>query len=115
MITFEEVLTLVQPLEAQELELWIERQWVRPERSGESLHFAEVDVARIRLIHDIRHTMEVPSDTVPVVLSLIDQLYSTRRQMRSVMRAIDLLPPEARDTILATLDPASDAKGTEGR
>ena len=104
MISFDEVVTLIEPLEAPELELWIEQQWVRPERHGAELRFAEIDIARVRLISDIRHTMEVPAETVPVVLSLIDQLYTMRRQLRGVMNAIDTLSPEARQTVLEGLE-----------
>lgn len=106
MISFEEVLRLIGPLEAAELELWVEQQWVRPERRGGEVRFAEIDLARIRLIHDIRHTLEVPEETVPVMLSLIDQLYTMRRQMRGVMNALETLSPEARQTVLDGLEQA---------
>lgn len=103
MITFEEVLALVQPLKADQLSLWIERRWVRPEQHGGEIRFADVDIARIRLIHDIHYTMEVAPDTVPIMLSLIDQLYAARRQMRGVMSAINTLSPDLRDAVLANL------------
>lgn len=106
MISFEEVLRLVRPLDAAELELWIEERWVRPEHQGGELRFAEIDIARIRLIQDIRYTMEVPAETVPVVLSLVDQLYTMRRQMRGVMNALESLSPEARQTVLEGLEQA---------
>ena len=103
MITFEEVLARVQPLKPEELELWIERQWVLPERQDGETRFAEIDLARIRLIHDFRHTMGIATETLPVVLSLIDQIYTMRRQMRGLMNAIDSLPPETRQSLIASL------------
>lgn len=103
MITFEEVLTLVRPLKADQLNLWIERQWVRPELFDSKIRFADVDIARIRLIHDIHYTMEVAPETVPMMLSLIDQLYDMRRQMRGVIKAINTLSPDLRDAVLANL------------
>lgn len=104
MITFEEVLALVEPLKAEELNLWIARQWVRPERRGGQIRFADIDVARVRMIYDIRYTLDVAPDTVPVMLSLIDQLYTMRRQMRGVMHALETLSPEARKTVMASLE-----------
>jgi len=104
MITFEEALAVVESLEADELNLWIERRWVRPERRDGKIRFADIDIARIRLIYDIRYTLDVAPDTVPVMLSLIDQLYTMRRQMRGVFNALDSLPPDARQTILASLE-----------
>ncbi len=103
MITFEEVLLRVKPLNAEDLDLWVKRNWVRPVRQGGEYRFAEIDLARIHLIHDMRYSLDVPSETVPVMLSLIDQLYTMRRQLRGVMNAIDSLTPEARQMILTAL------------
>ena len=104
MMTFDDVLSAVQPLASEELELWIERRWVLPDRHAGEYRFGEVDIARIRMIHDIRHTLEVATDTIPVMLSLIDQLYAARRRIHGVMKAIDALPPEFRQTILESID-----------
>ena len=104
MITFEEVLALVKPLKAEELNLWVERRWVRPERRDGELRFADIDIARVRLIYDIRYTLDVAPETVPMMLSLIDQLYTMRRQMRGVMNALNTLSPDVRRTILTSLE-----------
>lgn len=113
MITIEEVLILIQPLQVKDLERWIEQDWVRPERHEGEYRFAEIDVARIQLINDIHDTLEIASQTTPIVLSLIDQLYTTRRQLRTVLNAVDSLPPETRGLVLSSLGDTAKHRSTE--
>jgi chaperone modulatory protein CbpM len=65
--------------------------------------FEEIDVARVRLIHDLRHAMAVQDEVIPLVLSLLDQIYSLRGQMRSVARAVETQPEAVREAILTAL------------
>jgi len=60
-------------------------------------------VARVRLIHDVRRAMAVPEETVPLVLSLLDQVYALRGQMRAVAKAVERQPEDVRAAILAAL------------
>ena len=50
-----------------------------------SLVFHEIDVARVRLIHDLRHDMDIGEDAIPLVLSLLDQVYDLRSRMNAVL------------------------------
>ncbi len=86
-----------------ELVSWVERGWVRPDWSGAEWVFQEVDVARVRLIHDLRFGMDVREDAIPLVLSLLDQVYELRGSMRSLLRAVEAQPAPVRDAILAGL------------
>ena len=110
MIPVEAVAALFPDLETVELTTWIERSWVEPEPHGDGgWIFQEIDVARVRLIYDLRRDMAVAEDTVPLVLSLLDQVYELRAQLKSVTRAIERLPEPVRAQILAALDkPAQD-------
>ena len=65
--------------------------------------FQEIDVARVRLILDFRHTMAVPEEAMPLVLSLLDQVYTLRSQMRAVARAVETQPEPVRSAIMAAL------------
>jgi chaperone modulatory protein CbpM len=96
MITFDAVIRLVGDLEAGELRHWIEESWVRAEVVEEGYSFHEVDVARIRLIRELRHELAIDEEAMPVVLQLLDQVYALRRRLRAMQGAIDALPPEAR-------------------
>ncbi len=89
MITLTTIYRAVPGLTEAELTQFIDADWVRPVRRGNKPFFTELDLARIRLILDLRATLEVEERTVPVVLSLLDQLYATRRQLRRVLAETD--------------------------
>jgi chaperone modulatory protein CbpM len=102
------VAALFPDLQAVELDAWIERRWVEPEAGPEGgLLFQEIDVARVRLIYDLRHDLAVAEDTVPLILSLIDQVYELRCQLKAVSRAVDTLPEALREQVLTALDQAA--------
>ena len=91
-------------LAPDELALWIERRWVRAERGPDGAwRLTEMDVARVRLLVELRVTLEVTEDLIPMVLSLIDQLYDARRTVRALLAALDEQPPEVRRTVLAAV------------
>jgi len=102
MITFRSVCERVPGLTEADLRRWLDQDWVRPERHGGEPAFREIDVARVRLIHELHLEFEVEEPTVPLVLSLLDQLYATRRQLRLVLDSLD---PPARETLAGTLAP----------
>jgi chaperone modulatory protein CbpM len=103
MMRFTAVVALFPDLRETELLSWVDRGWVRPEGTEPDLVFAEIDIARIRLIRDFRNTMDVPEETMPLVLSLLDQVYTLRGQMRLLARAVEGQPEPVRAAILAAL------------
>lgn len=100
---FTSVIAMFPELREAELTAWVERGWVRPDGVSPDWEFAEIDVARIRLIRDVRHTMAVSEETMPLVLSLLDQVYTLRSQLRAVARAVETQPESVRAAILAAL------------
>ena len=97
------VVALFPELRETELLTWVDRGWVRPQPSGEEWEFQDIDIARVRLIRDLRHDMAVQEETMPLVLSLLDQLYALRGQMRAVARAVEAQDEAVRAAILAAL------------
>jgi chaperone modulatory protein CbpM len=97
------VIALFPDLRETELLSWVERGWVRPEGTEPDLVFQEIDVARVRLIHDFRHAMAVPEETMPLVLSLLDQVYTLRGQIHAIARAVEGQPEAVRAAILAAI------------
>ncbi len=85
MITLTTVVRLVPGLTEADLLHFIESDWVHPVRRSPEPVFSELDLARVRLILDLQTELEVEPRTVPVVLSLLDQLYATRRELRRVL------------------------------
>jgi chaperone modulatory protein CbpM len=72
-------------LEARVLEAWLEAGWLRPRGSRSSPEFSDIDVARVRLIADLRGDLGVNDEAVPVVLDLIDQIHGLRRLARELL------------------------------
>ena len=97
------VVALFPDLRETELHTWVERGWVRPQGTEPDWIFQEIDVARVRLIRDVRHTMDVAEETMPLVLSLLDQIYTLRGQIRAIARAVETQPDPVREAILTAL------------
>ncbi|WP_298221822.1 chaperone modulator CbpM [Acidocella sp.] len=102
MIAFESL--HIAGLDEAELMHWIDAAWVRARGVRGAWQFEEVDVARIQLIHTLRHDLEIGETAMPVVLSLLDQLYEMRRNSARLNKALASLPPEARQLLLAKLE-----------
>ena len=94
MMTIDVVIAQVPGLLRPDLERWIGNDWVRPDRQSGAYDFCAIDVARARLIRNLRDDMEVNEDALPVVLALLDQLYDLRRRMREISDAIDHTVPQ---------------------
>jgi hypothetical protein len=83
-------------LERHVLERWIAQDWVRPDAHDGVYAFREIDVARVRLILELRDELDVSEAALPVVLLLLDQLYdwatpspaSCRRRSSEIWRRI---------------------------
>ena len=99
MITFETVQLEIHGLDAAELERWIADALVRAEGSPGARKFHAIDVARIRLIKELRQELEIEEHSLPVVLSLLDQLYDLRRRTARLNTALGELPPEIRSVL----------------
>jgi chaperone modulatory protein CbpM len=98
------VTSLFADLPDVELISWVERGWVHPDSEESGFTFREIDIARVYLIHDLRREMEVPEDTIPLVLSLLDQVYDLRSRLRTVLRAVEQQPPDIREALRAALE-----------
>ena len=83
MIRREEFLRIA-GVSAQDLERWVEERLLLPEEEG----FEEVDVARAQLIVELRRDFALDEEALPLVLSLLDQVYTLRRQVRALCDAL---------------------------
>jgi len=101
-LTLDEVLAEIE-VDRADLTVWIEQRWVLPTRQDETLLFDVADVARVRLICELRRDMMVNEEAMPVVLSLLDQVYGLRRTLDELRAAITAASAEARAEIAARL------------
>ena len=104
MLTEDEILHVVAGIERHELRAWVASGWVRPARGatgGEA--FAEIDRARVQLIQELRRDLQVNDEAVDLVLSLLDQVYSLRCELRRLVNAIQAEPEPVRRGIIERL------------
>ncbi len=106
MIGLDEVTRRFAALDKVELTRWVENRWILPDEAGGRWVFHEVDIARVELILEIRREFAVDDDSMALVLGLLDQLYSLRRQMRRLLDALESQPPEVQDAIRRALPKA---------
>ena len=95
----EDVLGELRTIERTEVLTWIEAEWVRPEHDEAGPTFAPVDLARLRLIKELREDLEIGAEAMPVVLSLVDEMYTLRRHLAALARAVSETPAEVRTTV----------------
>ncbi|MGI9452843.1 MAG: chaperone modulator CbpM, partial [Geminicoccaceae bacterium] len=95
---------MVGRIDRVELSRWIDRGWIMPAREGDKEPvFSEADIARIQMICDVRHDLLVEEETIPLVLSLLDQIYALRHQRNTLADAIRRRPEAVRTAILRQL------------
>ncbi len=108
------VVTRVQGLTERRLLLWVEEGLVRPVRHEGGLGFAEVDVARLRLLMTLESDLEIEPGTVPVVVDLLDQLHGLRRALRILGEAVARQPGQVRAEIRAAMATLRDEAAERG-
>ena len=103
MFTLQQVITEVGVTET-DLQLWIDQRWVLPHRRENDFVFDDVDLARARLIRELRVDLMVNEEAIPVVLSLLDQVHALRRTLTRVNSAIDRASSAAKTEIANLLN-----------
>lgn len=104
MITIDMLVVTVAGLDRADVEHWIAQDLVRPAGQGGAWLFRDIDVARLRLIQELRHDLRLEEDALPVVLRLMDQLYDARRQLRRLRDAVEQgATADAQDGVLRVL------------
>ena len=93
MISIEVLIGRCSGLERHVLERWIAQDWVRPDAHNGVFAFRDIDVARVRLILELRDELDVGEAALPVVLLLLDQLYDLRRQLKDFNDALEQVAP----------------------
>lgn len=66
-------------IKVKTLEFWIEQEWLVPETTSSGTGFTDVDVARVRLIRELKNDLGANDEGIAVILHLMDQLHGMRR------------------------------------
>jgi len=102
----------VSGLDAKLLERWIENGLLQPAVGKDGPVFKEIDMARARLIMELRDDFGIDDDnTVAIVLSLLDQIYGLRRELRCLVHAVSSQPVTVKQEILTIVETVREKKG----
>ena len=102
-MTEDDVCAVVGEIRVERLRVWVRNGWVRPGRKAERLVFTDVDIARARLVCHLEDDLAVEQESIPIVLSLMDQVYGLRAALRELSGAIERQPDDVRGKILEHL------------
>ena len=94
-----EVVTVIETISVYELRGWVQAGWVSPAEGETGPLYDELDLARIRLVAQLRRDLAVADDAMPLVLSLLDQVHGLRRELRTLVQAVETQPSPVRADI----------------
>ena len=86
-------------LERRVLLTWIEDGVIAPHRDETGYLFDRIDQARVALACDLHYRMGLEHASLPVILSLIDQLHDVRHHLRALTRAVSEQPDTVQQAI----------------
>ncbi len=75
-------------IQVQVLELWLEQRWLVPEEAEAGLLFSETELARARLIRQLKDDLGANDAGIDVILHLVDQLHGMRRVLAELREEI---------------------------
>lgn len=97
-----DVVVEVEEVTLTRLRVWVRDGWVVPSHATDGApQFDEMDVARLRLLCHLKDELDFGDEAIPVVLSLLDQVYGLRRELKALARAVDRQPEAVRQELLA--------------
>jgi len=75
-------------LEDKTLEAWIQEEWLIPADLAGEMTFSDADVARVRLIRDLKNDLGINDEGVGVILNLVDQVHGLRRVLTELLQSV---------------------------
>ncbi|MBO6634984.1 chaperone modulator CbpM [Parvibaculum sp.] len=101
----DDLVAAIEALQRHDLDAWIAEELVVPEVQTGTPVFSEMECARVRLICTLHYELDIDAAALPVVLSLLDQLYETRQNLLSLTAAIRAQDETVQTAIMAALRP----------
>jgi len=86
-------------VEQSEVRGWVEAGWVQVAGEPDAWRFGDADVARVRLIFELRYRLDVVEEDLDLVLRLLDQVYGLRRELQALAQAVSRQPDAVRGAI----------------
>ena len=113
MMQVEDLVGAIAELQRTDLEAWIREELVAPQQDEGMLFFSDMECARVHLICTLHYKLEIDADTLPVVLSLLDQLYDTRQRLLSLIAAVKAQDETVQEAIIAAIGPSGGSTGAK--
>lgn len=113
MKSIDELVDAIAPLRRSDLDTWIGEAFVVAHREDDTLRFSDMECARIRLICTLTYELEVDPETLPLILSLMDQLYEARGKLKALASAVTAQPQEVRDAVMLAIWRSQEHSGVE--
>jgi chaperone modulatory protein CbpM len=104
MMRVDELVEAISALQRGDLEAWIREELVAPRHEAGTLFFTDMECARVRLICTLHYELEIDADTLPVVLSLVDQLHETRQRLLSLTAGVAAQDHAVQAAIIAAME-----------
>lgn len=98
-----DLVELCSSLTQRRLEQWIDHGWITPHTQTAEKAFTDLDRTRADLIGYLLDELEIQEDAMPVILSLLDQVYTLRSELRGLVTAVASQPPAIQYEITAAL------------
>jgi chaperone modulatory protein CbpM len=73
-------------VDVQTLEFWLEQRWLIPEETSAGRNFSDREVARARLVQNLKSEFGVNDEGIDVILHLLDQLHGLRSALTQLHR-----------------------------
>ena len=99
MVRETELIAQFRYLERQVLLTWIDEGVIAPHRDDQGYLFDQIDESRVALACDLHYRMGLDHASLPVILSLIDQLHDARHHLRALTRAVAEQPESIQQEI----------------
>jgi chaperone modulatory protein CbpM len=80
-------------LDSPTVNAWIAAEWLVPIAGRNTAHFSDVDLARVRLIKDLKADFGVNDEGMAIILHLLDQLHGLRCLLRDIQAVIQAMGP----------------------
>ena len=102
--TEDDVIAKVERLSPEHLYMCIDEGWINPKQTQGRAYFADIDIVRLQLILNLQIDLSINAESIPIILSLIDQVHGLRHKLRSLAEAIGEQPEDIQQVILQTME-----------
>lgn len=93
-------------LKVETLEFWLEQEWILPEKTTTGIRFSELDVARARLIQELKNDLGANDEGIDVILHLMDQLHGMRRVLNLLRESLVATSSDSKNIATASANPS---------